>query len=197
MSATTEPAFYDAAMTDAHEPAMIELERSPWLPLYKAVAEWTHPDHQVVDLGCGTGRFAELLRRHGHGPYLGLDFSPAAIAECRSYVPAMDIHTSWAAVFEVADLRTWEPSDELPGSTTFVCLETLEHLEDDVGLIRKMLPHREVIFSVPNFGGEAHIRAFKNVGDAWERYGKMLLFSAWQQIGNIHLYRAWRRADSW
>jgi SAM-dependent methyltransferase len=42
-----------------------------------------HPP-RVLDLGCGTGNIAELLRDGGSVEYLGLDVSDEAIAEARS-----------------------------------------------------------------------------------------------------------------
>lgn len=196
-ASTTEPAFYDAAMTDAHEPAMLPLEESPWLNLYQR-ASWLLPSRApVVDLGCGTGRFAEQIRRHeSASSFTGLDFSPKAIEECKRYVP------EFAGCFRVADLREWQPDEGRFSNTVYTCLETLEHLEDDVGLIRRLPVGHELIFSVPNFGGEAHLRTFQNVSDAWERYGHLLSFKAWHLIGDgplnfVHLYRSVRRADAW
>ncbi len=106
--------------------------------------------------------------------------------------------TDWNRTFEVCDLREWEPSRELSGNATFTCLETLEHLEDDIGLVRKIPVGHVLIFSVPNYGGEAHLRWFQNVGDAWTRYGHLLEFTNWSRLGSeqyqVHLYRAVRRA---
>lgn len=194
MSVTTEPEFYDRAMTDAHEPAMLPLEQSPWAHLYEAAADFVGIGRPVCDLGSGTGRFAELLRRRGVTNYLGVDFSPAAVAEAILYVPS--------AEFVVDDLRTWTPDENRGSNTVYVTLEVLEHLEDDIDLIRRIPVGHEVIFSVPNYGGEAHLRTFNDVSDAWTRYGHLVTFKAWQLIGAgplyfIHLYRAVRRGEAW
>lgn len=198
MTATTEPEFYDFAMTGPGEPAMLPLESSPWLELYRQASWMIAPSSPVVDLACGTGRFAEQLRRRGHGRYTGLDFSYATILECRNYVPLVDPDTEWNADFDIADLRVWQPDDNRPGATVYTCLETLEHLEDDRDLIRRIPIGHEFIFSVPSYGGEAHLRVFQDVSDAWRRYDPWLDFRAWQMIGSgpknfIHLYRTVRR----
>jgi len=194
---TTEPAFYDWAMTGEGEPAMLPLDDSPWLDLYRWASWMIPPSHPVVDLGCGTGRFAEQLRRREHQAYHGIDFSPAAVDEARGYV------TDDGFAFEVADLRDWEPAVVgRPGNTVYTCLETLEHLEDDTDLVRRVPVGHEFIFSVPNYGGEAHLRVFQDVSDAWHRYGHLLTFRSWIQIGEgpknfIHLYRSIRRGEAW
>lgn len=201
MTQTTEPEFYDLAMTMPGEPAMEPLEASPWRKLYEAAAAWIDPDDHVVDLGCGTGRFAECLRRNGHGRYTGLDFSYACLLECKAYVPRRDRDTAWHADFEQADLRTWKPPEQRPGGTVYTCLETLEHLAEDIDLIRRIPVGHELIFSVPNYGSQAHLRVFQNVSDAWRRYDGLLWFRAWQMVGEgprnyIHLYRARRRPEA-
>jgi len=58
------------------------------------------------------------------------------------------------------------------------------------------------VFSVPNHDSEAHLRVFADAGDAWRRYGHLLLFRAWTLVGDgprnfIHLYRTVRRTDAW
>lgn len=196
MTVTTEAPFYDVAMTAAGEPAMLPLEASPWLGLYQW-ASWLIPwGCPVVDLGCGTGRFAEQIRRREQTTnFEGIDFSSAAIAECRRYVP------EWSDKFRVEDLRDWQPCPERLSNTVYTCLETLEHLEDDMSLVRRIPVGHQFVFSVPNFGGEAHLRTFQNVSDAWLRYGQLLDVTAWHRIGSgpqnfVHLYMGTRR-NAW
>lgn len=201
---TTEPEFYDLAMTGAGEPAMLALEQSPWLELYRRASWLIAPSSPVVDLGCGTGRFAEQLRRRNHRRYTGLDFSPAALAECKAYVPLVehDNDHHWRADFELCDLREWQPAVDRWPNTVYVCLETLEHLDDDRSLIHRVPVGHELIFSVPNFGGEAHLRVFPDASEARRRYGDLVEIFEWARIGTgpryfIHLYRAVRRGDAW
>lgn len=80
----------------------------------------------VVDLGCGEGMVARLLRRRLPGvDYLGLDTSEVAVEAARSLNPELS--------FRVASL--FDPPAEGERGELALCLEVLEHLED---------PHRAV-----------------------------------------------------
>ena len=59
--------------------------------------------------------------------------------------------------FMIRDIET----QSLPAAYEIViCLETLEHLQDDLAVIEKIKPGAYVIFSVPNFDYESHVRHF-------------------------------------
>jgi trans-aconitate methyltransferase len=193
---TTEADFYDRAMTEEGSPAMLPLEMSPWLPLYEEACSWISPPHPVVDLGCGTGRFIEcLLNGINYGPVEGVDFSPSALREAARILPDDTQLTN-------ADLRTWEPNPNRLGNTTYVVLEVLEHLEDDLGLVRRIPPGHQLVFSVPSYESESHLRKFRNAGDIWARYANLLEFRRWSLIliddrKAIHVCDTIRRQDAW
>lgn len=51
-------------------------------PGVRRILEKLRGDESILDLGCGNGEVARVLRRRGHGgPYLGLDFSPPLLDE--------------------------------------------------------------------------------------------------------------------
>jgi len=172
---------------------MDALDESSALPVYNAAAVFVDVTMPVVDLGCGTGRFAELLRRNGLTDYRGYDFAPAVVAEAQSYCPAFD--------FRVADLREWEHGPELPDVVCYVLLEVLEHLDDDRDILRRLAPGQPVVLSVPNFWSESHVRRFLQPADVFARYGDLLDFTAWQSVPfatpgrRIHVFAATTRAD--
>jgi len=193
--------FYDEAMTAPGAPSMLPLEQSPWLPVYEEAARWILND-PVIDLGCGTGRFAQALYRQTRSaPYLGIDFSQRALAEARrGFSPGVCKYEGIA--FRKQDLTRWKPSDELAGSTAFVCLELLEHLEDDLSLVQRIPPGFRLIFSVPNYPSEAHVRDFRTIGSIWGRYDSLVAFTRWSLIDldgahAIHLLDCSRRIESW
>jgi len=70
--------------------------------VHGAVCALGYASPRVVEVGCGTGRFAETLT--DVQDYLGLDLSPAAIASARERVP-------WGR-FEAADFHEWTLPDQ-------------------------------------------------------------------------------------
>jgi SAM-dependent methyltransferase len=73
---------------------------------------------RILDIGCGAGVMTAHLRRYGD--VTGIDFSSAAIAAARDFVPGVD--------FKVASL------EDLPADQTFDVLtlfDVLEHIPED------------------------------------------------------------------
>jgi len=192
--------WYDEVMTEPDAPAMLPLEESPWLSMYEALARWIEPHEEVVDLGCGTGRFIELLRRNGHYAQLtGVDWSASALEEAFEYFGGKG--SDRMPSFRLEDLCEWEPDADRAGNTVYVCSEVLEHLEDDLGLVGRIPPGHRFLFTVPNFDSAAHVRIFTRVGDLWERYAGLLTFRSWTMVGSerkgIHVVETSKRTDAW
>lgn len=194
---TNTAEWYDVAMTEENAPAMLPLEESPWLSVYETLVVMIGPEEEVVDLGCGTGRFLELLRRSGHyAPMTGVDWSEAALEEAFRYVESKDL-----VKLQLQDLSEWQADPERFGNTVYVCSEVLEHLEDDVALVRRIPPGHRFLFTVPNFHSASHMRVFEHVGDLWERYAALVTFKSWRMVGTerkgIHIVESIRRAEAW
>jgi len=149
MSALAE--FYDERIDSRPD-----LAERYW-PLYKAAAALVPRGARVVELGCGTGEFAAYVMGRVSS-YLGLDFSSQAIEGARKRLPGIR--------FRVADLR----KDWIPDRDTYVTLEVLEHLDDDLALLDRLPRGAEVILSVPSFDSASHVRFFPEKGDARRRY---------------------------
>jgi trans-aconitate methyltransferase len=182
-------------MTEPDALAMLPLEESPWLSMYEALATMIRPEEEVVDLGCGTGRFMELLRRNGHYAHIiGVDWSSAALEAAFEYVGD-------GPSYRLEDLCDWKPDAERAGNTVYVCSEVLEHLDDDLDLVRRIPPGHRFLLTVPNFPSASHVRVFPSVGDVWRRYSNLLSFRSWRMVGEerhgIHIVETTRRSDSW
>jgi trans-aconitate methyltransferase len=162
------PEYYDNNVTRVNLP----LEESPWGELYQMAASLLPPPEDcstVVDLGCGTGRFAKLLCDRGYTKYWGIDFSEVRIREARRYVP--DFEFSVANVFD-----EWV-QEKLRKFNLFILLEVLEHVNDDLKLLSTLPSDSRVVFSVPNYDSAGHVRFFRISDDVTRRYEETLDFS--------------------
>lgn len=116
----------------------------------------------MCDLGCGAGRFAKLLQQRGITAYVGIDFCKDRIVIAKDYVPNFE--------FICADIM----KSPIPLADCFVALEVLEHIEDDIGLIKRLPKGGLLIFSVPPTDAASHVRVFPDWNSVFERYGDVL-----------------------
>jgi trans-aconitate methyltransferase len=145
----------------------LPLWRSPWLAVYATAAELLSTGAgPIADVGCGTGRLARLLHERGERDYLGIDFSPARIEEARRYAPEMR--------FDVGDVHDPAIRRRLGDFARFAILETLEHIEDDLGLLDAIPAGALTVFSVPNYDSAAHVRWFDSPAAVADRYDRLI-----------------------
>lgn len=115
----------------------------------------------VLDIGCGPGQFASLLRDKGFDRYCGIDFSETSVELAKGMCPTFE--------FVVADLS----DPETLGTREYDCvlaLEVLEHVEDDVGILAHIRLGTTVFITVPNFPDPAHVRYFRDAQAVRARY---------------------------
>ena len=121
----------------------------------------------VCDIGCGTGTLGQYLTDMGF-KYFGFDISEVAV----SIALQKRLDVVWADI-ETSPLRI--------GYDCFICTEVLEHLEDELVLLRRLPVNARFIFSVPDFMDESHVRCFKTEKDIRKRYGELLnIESVWK-----------------
>ena len=73
--------------------------------------------------------------------------------------------------FVVADIFKTTIFDEI-GYDTVICLEFLEHVEEDLEVIKKIRNGTRFHGSVPNFSAKAHVRFFNKIEEVELRYAK-------------------------
>lgn len=181
--------FYDDVIANRDSPHLLPATVGPWGELYNAVARilanyWERP--RVVDLGCGTGRLAELIGPHTGltVTYRGLDFSRAMLTEAARHLERFENpETSDTCWFEYFDLAGhWPELLRNDPDVTYIALEVLEHLDDDLALLAKLPEGADVILSVPSTDSYAHVRHFPNLTDAIDRYATALDLISWERV---------------
>lgn len=159
------PAWYDEhyrlslGAYDSHYTASV------YLPVWEEIADRIGADTSVLEVGCGSGQLAQLLADRGLKRYRGFDFSPFAVELARKRLP--DAH------LDVADARTTSLFDEASYEVV-LCTEVLEHLDDDIGVLRRVKPGARVLATVPNFDSTSHLRFFADEEAVFGRYGQTL-----------------------
>ena len=162
-------AYYDGfhAAHDAHAPC----RRSPYYPLFKRVTKCLADANvrSLVEVGCGAGLLAELIFDATAIAYTGFDFSPIA-------VKAAGERTKRPESFFVGDARN--SASYARDLDSIACCEVLEHIEDDLDVIRLWPAGAYCVCSVPNFDYESHVRYFQNEEEVRARYENLIRIEA-------------------
>jgi len=115
----------------------------------------------ILDLGCGTGIFGAMLDEM-HVPYLmGIDTSTRAVLIAQRHGPAECMHRKRLARF----LREHESEYR-----TVAMLEVLEHVYEDMALLRLIPSGKRIVVSVPSSASVGHVRWFGSMAEAADRY---------------------------
>jgi trans-aconitate 2-methyltransferase len=112
---------------------------------------------KAIDMGCGPGNSTELIAgRYPEAEIIGLDSSPAMLAQARSRLPKLR--------FETADARTWVPD----GDVDLVFANAIyQWLPDNIGQLAKVLaalkPGAVLAVQMPDNLGEPSHRLMREV----------------------------------
>ena len=125
----------------------------------------TPPHRKILEVGCGTGAFAQYVMETLPITYSGFDFANVAIQKARERTGRDDC-------FFIGDARNAQSYDRQ--YDVIVCLEVLEHIERDLDVIGHWRSGCECICSVPNFNYQTHVRWFQNEKEIASRYGHLI-----------------------
>jgi SAM-dependent methyltransferase len=117
----------------------------------------------VLDLGCGSGQFADLLRDRGIREYRGVDFSRKRVEWARQH--CLDF------TFVVEDVLRTDLFKKFDYDAV-VCAEFLDHAQSDIEVIRRIRPGARFYAIVPNFPYLSHTRYFRDSREVLERYAE-------------------------
>jgi len=151
-----------------------------WVVLYDKAIDLLpdNTDIKIAELGCGPGLFAEFLYRKGYRNYWGVDFSESCVEWAIKRVPSYQ--------FEVGNLYDENIQKRFLDYDVFICLETFEHMTNDLAVINAIPKGKEIIFSVPNRDDEAHVRYFLDPQSVANRYSPIIDFIFGQTVPGIN-----------
>ena len=92
--------------------------------------------HRVLDLGCGTGSFTQVLEKIGYsGNYIGIEIAESALP--------LNLECPFPTKFAVGDIL----NDELPEADLVIVKDVLQHLPNDAifALLKKLEKYRDVL----------------------------------------------------
>lgn len=121
---------------------------------------------RILEIGCGNGQFANMLFDNGITNYKGFDFSPIAVRMAKKN------NQKYSENFVVDNAYTSELYNY--NYNNVVILEVLEHIERDFLVLDRINKNTTIIFSVPNFNSESHVRWFNSKDDIEKRYGDII-----------------------
>ena len=98
--------------------------------------------------------------------YIGFDFSLYMIKLSKERIPTQ--------VFLQHDIRNDSIKSWYFACKIFICLETLEHIEDDLKVIDLIPEGATIIFSVPTYNFKSHVRYFSDKESVIERYSPLI-----------------------
>jgi len=163
VGAEQDSSWYDKAFIDNHHWKR-DYNKSPyyflWTVIIDRIVNRKEEMPSILDLGCGAGQLAYYLMKSGVKNYVGIDFSKERI----------DFAKNKCEDFEFLNCDFFSIQFDDIDYDTVICLETLEHINDDVKLLKKIKSGSLFIGSVPNFPFTSHVRHFKNKDQVSKRY---------------------------
>lgn len=150
--------YYDQTYKD-NPKYTCEYYDSPYYELWKNCITKIDFDKNILEVGCGTGQFKQMLHKYGFSKnYLGFDFSKEAIEICND--PRCYVGDARSIEFYLKQI----PTEQI------ICMEVLEHLQDDIEVIRIWEKGTPFLITVPCFDDPAHVRWFNEESEIRHRY---------------------------
>jgi len=115
----------------------------------------------ILEIGCGSGQLACLMRDKGIQTYHGFDFSSKRVEQAKRACPEF--------TFSLQDAFRTDLFSEFDYDAV-ICTEFLEHVEKDIEVLRRIRSGTNFYGTVPNFPFTSHVRYFKTVDEVVSRY---------------------------
>lgn len=137
-----------------------------WSQAVQLIKKINNPN--IIEIGCGPGQFANLLFDSNIKKYQGIDFSEEAIKYAKIR------NDKYRKLFNIDNAYTTNLFNK--EYNTVIIFEVLEHVNEDLKILSRIKENSHILFSVPNFYSEGHVRWFNSKQDIIERYKKYIEF---------------------
>lgn len=148
-------------------------EDTSYYPIWQKLCSWVSADESICEIGCGSGQLANLLIKEKKNYQMGIDYIPEAIQIAKELNPG--------AKDKFINMDVTK-TGSLTGYNTIIATEVLEHIDNDLEVVKGLPKNTRFIFSVPNFMTKGHKRCFTNMEAIKDRYGRYLT------IQNYYIY---------
>jgi 2-polyprenyl-3-methyl-5-hydroxy-6-metoxy-1,4-benzoquinol methylase len=167
------PEWYDV-LADQEKMYSLAPKESSYYPVWEKVIEAIRRSDRrlggrIIELGCGSGQLARMIYSSGMQYHIGIDFSHNMIELAKKMNPDLSDRFHCQNFFKEMPF--------LDEGDCIIMTEVLEHLEDDLKLIEKIPSGCHIIFSVPSYITQSHVRAFRNDNDIRVRYENLIRFN--------------------
>lgn len=166
--------YYDTAFLTREEYSKPASE-SWYVPLWELALfhlEKFRKDISILDMGSGTGQFGKWITDKGFSNYQGFDFSSVGVSMGNKLLPGKFFH--W---------DIYNPLNYAFPVDVYTCFEVLEHLEDDIKVLKLLPCGANFIFSVPQSDDPSHVRVFEAKEKIIERYSPYLVIEDISEYG--------------
>ncbi|MFZ1947564.1 MAG: class I SAM-dependent methyltransferase [bacterium] len=120
-----------------------------------------HRVERVLDLGCGPGQFGALLHDKGFREYCGVDLSSRCVEIARQKCPSFEFIVGNILETDVLESRDYD---------CLIALEFLEHVTEDLTVLRRAKAGTKFFGTVPSLPYVSHVRHFSSVEEVESRY---------------------------
>ena len=133
-----------------------------WSTILKSISK----TEKILDIGCGSGQFAELAIKKGYKYSRGVDFSKVSIDIAKIN------NKSNKGKFIVGDVTN--PDIYNVEYDVVVICEVLEHIDNDIGVLKNIKSGKHIIATVPSYDSAGHVRFFNVAKEVCNRYKTMI-----------------------
>lgn len=150
--------FYNYVFSDENHKVKYfkSYKDTPWKNIWEEICKIMkeHDVKSILDIGCGTGQFAECVHYNNFEKYIGIDFSSKAIDRCLDVLK--NINNNYIFINENVLKINFENFEY----DCVVATEFLEHIEKDIEVLLKIKSEKLIIFTLPDSDSEGHVRFF-------------------------------------